>query len=241
VAQEFARTLPDAPQIIPGIELSTDHGPTSIHLLGYGVPVQNSTFEKELADILTKRDDRNREMVDSLNRTLGLDITLDEVSRQAPGNVVARPHFARVLLERGVISTLQEAFERLIGDGKPCYVERERFETADAIAWLHSHGAVSVIAHPGLIRIKQSGHTFEDLVAELAAAGVDGIEAHYSLHTPTQTNQFLGLAARHRLVPTAGSDYHGRNKPDIALGSGREDTPVAFPAAIAQTLQARTP
>jgi predicted metal-dependent phosphoesterase TrpH len=231
-----AREIPNAPRIIPGIELSTDHGPTGIHMLGYQVPVDSPDFDRELHEILTLRDARNREMVDKLNDELNLDITLEEVAGHSSGNVVARPHFARVLMERGVVTTMQEAFERFIGDGRPCFVERERFESADAIRWLHSHGAYAVIAHPGLIRIKNPALTFEDLVAELAAAGIDGIEAHYSLHTPTQTAQYVGLAQRYGLIATAGSDYHGRNKTDIALGSGLADRPVAFPRALVEPL-----
>lgn len=231
-----ARMIPSAPRIVPGIELSTDHGPTGIHMLGYNVPVDSAEFDRELEEIVSLRDARNREMVDRINNELNLNLTLEEVASQSWGNVVARPHFARVLMQRGVVETMQEAFERFIGDGGPCYVDRDRFESIDAIRWLHRHGAYAVIAHPGLIRIKNPALTFEDLVAELAAAGIDGIEAHYSLHTPTQTAQYLGLAQRHGLIATAGSDYHGRNKLDIAMGSGLADRPVAFPRVLVDSL-----
>jgi predicted metal-dependent phosphoesterase TrpH len=238
-ALSTAATLPSAPRIIPGIELSTDHGSTSIHLLGYNMAWDTDAFQTELASILDQRDARNREMVDLLNRHLGLDITMEEIRRETTGNVVARPHFARVLVNRGIVQDLPEAFERLIGDGKPCYVERERFETRDAIEFVHRHGGVAVIAHPCLIKVRQNGQTVEDVISELVAAGVDGLEAHYSLNTPSQTAQFVGLSRRYRILATGGSDYHGRNKTDIALGSGRAEAPLAMPAALADELLAR--
>jgi predicted metal-dependent phosphoesterase TrpH len=238
-AMKAAQAILGAPTVIPGIELSTDHGPTGIHMLGYNVPVASTAFDRELSDILSMRDQRNREMLERINAELRIGLTMEEVARHSSGSVVARPHFARALYERGVVATLQEAFERFIGDGRPCYVERDRFESTDAIAWLHSHGAVAVIAHPGLIRVKDATKTFEDVVGELAAAGVDGIEGHYSLHSPTETKAYLGLAVRHNFIITAGSDYHGRNKPDIALGSGRAENPVAYPVSIAEALLSR--
>lgn len=229
-----AETLPSAPVIIPGIELSTDHGTTGIHMLGYHVPHDSPQFQAELDELLSQRDQRNRVMVERINEVLKLDMTMEEVAGYSSGTVVARPHFARALVARGLVADLAEAFDLYLGDGRPCYAERQRFESSEAIKFLHRHGAYAVIAHPCLIRVKDSGKEVEDVIAELARAGVDGIEAVYSLHTTAQTAQFRGLAARHKLMITGGSDYHGSNKPDIALGSGYDTQPLAIPQSLAE-------
>jgi 3',5'-nucleoside bisphosphate phosphatase len=151
-------------------------------------------------------------------RALGVEITLEEVTRAAPpGANVGRPHFAQVLLDKGVVSSLKEAFDRFLGDNRAAYIEKETLSPAECIALVHEAGGLCFLAHPALVRLAAQ-ETEETRLTALKALDLDGVEAYYSTHTPAQTEKYLRLAQKHSLLVTGGSDFHGANKPDIPLG-----------------------
>src|SRR5579883_89202 len=195
--------------LIPGIELSTDLGPIGVHVLGYFVRYEDPAFQ---ARLLPMRDDRlNRAygMVARLGE-LGYPISIDRVLEIAGEGSVGRPHVAQALLEAGHVNSIAEVFDRFIADHGPAYVERMKLTPQDAIALIHAHGGVASVAHP------YDAPDVDALVAELAAAGLDGIETYYQGYGPERVEHLLALARRYGLVPTGGSDYHGFPMRDAA-------------------------
>ena len=132
---------------------------------------------------------------------------------------VGRPHIARVLMARGYVTSAKEAFDRFLAHGKAAYVPRELPAPDEAIAWIRAARGVPVLAHP--LWAKQEGEGLFTLCEKLKAAGLGGLEVHYSTHNPRQTADLLDIARRLDLLVTGGSDFHGITKPDIEVGVGR--------------------
>ena len=206
-------------RVVPGIELSLPHQAT-FHMIGLAVDPANARILAVATALREGRGPRNAEIVEKL-RALGVDVTIDEVHAEAGGDVVARPHFARVLVKKGVVGSMQEAFERFLKKGAPAYAERMRVDLPEAVAAIRDAGGASVICHPFTL-----GHGDDDAatLAELralAAAGVDAVEVRCGRSTPSDIERWEGLAKDAGLLPSGGSDFHGDNKPDLKIGSGR--------------------
>jgi predicted metal-dependent phosphoesterase TrpH len=203
---------------IGGLEISAEYQPGTMHILGYGFDESSPSLLEKLAFVQQARRDRNPKIVSILNR-LGLSVTMEQVADEAGGEVVGRPHFAAVLLRKGHVQSTQEAFDRFLAKGQPAYMDKVRLSPEDSIAAIRAAGGVAVLAHP--LQLKVHGdEALETLVSGLAKLGLQGMECHYRNHTEDDTARFLGLARRHNLVPTGGSDFHGANRPRIRLGIG---------------------
>ena len=223
-------------RLIDGCELSCEVGPATMHLLVYFLADTPGPLQDRLGGLQAARADRNRRIVAVL-QAHGLDVTLDEILAEAGGGSVGRPHVAGVLLRKGYVSSVQEAFDVWLGKGKPAYLERERLLPAEAIALAHASGAVAVLAHPTSLGF--DAPALGGFVAGLAADGLDGVECDYGRYSPELRGALRSLAGRLGLAVTGGSDYHGRYKPDIALGSGTGD--LAVPDDLLDALEARRP
>lgn len=211
-------------RLVQGCELSCEVGSATMHLLVYFLADGPGPLQDRLAGLQAARADRNRRIVDVLVAH-GLDVTLDEILTEAGGGSVGRPHVAGVLLRKGYVDSVQDAFDRWLAKGKPAYLDRERLLPAEAIALAHASGAVAVLAHP--TSLGYEGPELEQFVAGLAADGLDGLECEYGRYGPETRARLRSLADRHGLAVTGGSDYHGRYKPDLALGTGLGDLNVA--------------
>src|SRR5579884_2074690 len=197
-------------ELIPGIELSTDLGALSVHVLGYFLAYKDPVLQERLALLRDDRVYRARRMVERLGE-LGYPIAWERVLQIAGEGVVGRPHIAQALLEAGYVGSITEAFDRFIADHGPAYVERMKLTPAEAIAMVHAAGGVAAVAHP------YDAPDVDALVADLAAAGIDGVETYYQGYTPERVGHLADLAAEYGLVPTGGSDYHG-----FPMGSATE-------------------
>jgi predicted metal-dependent phosphoesterase TrpH len=223
--QILNRGLPREIGFITGVEISasrpTSHpGPGSFHILGYGFAVDDPALQQRLRMLQKARRDRNPQIVERL-RSLGVDISMEQVMERVDAGVqVGRPHIASFLVEAGVVDSIDAAFDRFLGTGKPAYVDKERVSCEAAMQLIRNAGGVPVIAHPGLLR-PDPGDATEGLLLELKEMGCRGVEVYYPLHTREQTQRFLSLARRHELLVTGGTDFHGGISPDIQLGSGR--------------------
>jgi predicted metal-dependent phosphoesterase TrpH len=156
---------------------------------------------------------------------LGLDVTYEEVRELAGTESVGRPHIARVLMNKKVVASAKEAFDRYLAEGRPAFVPRELPEPTEAVAWIREAGGIAVLAHPTWV--KESVEGLGRLVERLKADGLGGLEVHYSTHSAKQTGEYLSLAKRLDLLVTGGSDFHGVTKPDISVGTGRGDLTVS--------------
>ena len=201
-----------------GLEISAEYQPGTMHILGYGFDENDPSLIERLNYVQRCRAERNPKIVGRLNG-LGMDLTMEEVASRAGGDLVGRPHFAQVLLEKGYVGSRQEAFDLYLAKGKPAYVDKVRLSPEESVTAIRDAGGVAVLAHPKQLRIADPS-ALEDLVARLAAIGLGGLECHYRDHTEAETAFFLALASRHGLLVTGGSDFHGTNRPEIRLGTG---------------------
>ncbi len=223
---------------LAGVELSVEDKDGRFHLLGYGFDPEGPELAERLAALRRSRAARNAQMAEKM-AALGLPVTLDDVREAAKkhggeeSEVIARPHFAQALINKGIVSSVQEAFDKYLASGRPLYQAKDVLTPADAIALLHRAGGVAVMAHPGLVPLSEPALAVR-VAALHDAAGLDGIEALYSQHSPADTERFLELARRHGLLITGGSDFHGTPKPDVPLGIvfGGKPAPISLLAAL---------
>lgn len=211
-------------EVIPGVEISSRLGESELHILGYFLNWTDTLLAQRLSSLRASRHQRNPQIIQRLNE-LGIPITYEEVRALAGTESVGRPHIARLLMEKKVVTSAKEAFDRYLANGRPAFVDRELPEPAEAVRWIRDAGGVAVLAHPTWVRTSADG--LGTLLRELKAVGLGGIEVHYSTHTPSQTTEYLDLAKQCDLLVTGGSDFHGVTKPDIEVGIGRGQLKVS--------------
>jgi predicted metal-dependent phosphoesterase TrpH len=236
LAEAGARAEQRGVRLVPGCELSCEGGPGTFHLLVYFVDPSEGPLQDELVRLQRIRADRNARLVEVL-RSQGIDITLGEVEAEAGGEGVGRPHFAGVLVAKGWAESVQDAFDRFLGKGQPGYVEKERLTAERAMSLAAASGGVPVIAHP--LSLGFEGAALENRLRELAAIGLQGVEAVYGRYDPEQRAGLAAMAERVGLCVTGGSDHHGTYKPDLTVGTGRGDLDV--PDRLLDLLEARRP
>jgi len=210
-------------ELVPGVEISCEHSGT-MHLLVYFLAPGEGPLQDELVRLQVARDSRNRQMADHLGR-LGLPVTYDEIQQEAGGMGAGRPHIAAILVRKKVVSSIQEAFDVWLAKGRPAYLEKERLAPAAALQLAVASGGLPVLAHPLSLGLSLSATGAA--VAELVPYGLAGVEAVYGRYSSEERAILSSLAARHGLVSTGGSDYHGTYKPDLQVGVGQGDLDVA--------------
>lgn len=213
----YAKSLPNAPEIIPGIELSTDENGQEVHMVGLFIDHHNPEFNQYLQEFIESRTTRNKKMC-LLLQEHGMNITYEELEAEFPGAVLTRAHYAKLLLKHGYVKSIKEAFERFLGDHCPCYVSREKITPVMAIDLIKKAGGLAILAHPILYHMSDA--RLDALVQKLKEAGLTGIEAIYSTYSPAEERQIRKLAAKYDLLLSGGSDFHGENKPGLDLGTG---------------------
>jgi len=205
--REAAGALPPGMILLPGAELSCRLEGHSVHLLAYLFDPEHDELAGEMAEIRESRLFRARTMVDKL-AGIGVPVTWEQVSEIAGGGVVGRPHIARAMIDAGVVASIDEAFTpEWIGPGGPAYVSRYALDPARAIRLVRAAGGVTVLAHP-----RGTGRGWQipaDVIAELAHAGLTGIEINHPQHDERERDQLRELARTLRLIPSGGSDDHG--------------------------------
>jgi len=199
---------------VAGIELSADYH-LPLHILGYRIEAGLVHMEEALAEVRKGREWRNEEMCRNL-RGMGLEISMKEVALEACGEIVARPHMAKVLVRKGYAPDIPSAFARFLGNSSPAYVERYRLSPAECIRLIGRAGGLAVLAHPG--QVTEDFGELESTVAAMKDLGLWGMECLSSRNTPEQVFRYMSLAAEYGLYPTAGSDFHGCNRPSVHLG-----------------------
>lgn len=233
---DAARSFAEAASIelICGIELSTRYQGGSVHLLGY-FPATPPSVELRawLEIILEGRRDRNRRLIAKL-QSLGLDITLAEVEKVGR-TLTGRPHFARVLVDKGYATDLQNAFDQYLDESAKGFVHRQEVPMEEALERILKSGGVPSLAHP--VRVaKNNWDKLAEYVEDLAGMGLRAIEVFHSDHSPENVAYYASLADRFKLGMTGGSDFHGANKPSIALGTGKHGN-LNVPDAVLDNLR----
>lgn len=205
-------------EVVRGCELSTASPYGEVHVLGLWLPHDTSELDGVLENLRRHRESRNLVIVEKL-RAQGLAVSYDEVLHEAGGETVGRPHIATVLVNKGYVPSVRDAFRTLLGQGGTAFAPRKILGLAEAVRLLSRLGATVCLAHPCLVRCPESW--LEATVERLKKFGLTALEAYHSEHSEAEQRYCVDLAARLELDVSGGSDYHGAIKPDIALGTGR--------------------
>ncbi len=201
-------------RFMAGIELSTSGRPRQ-HILGYGVQPEHPVLQ-DACRLFMKRRLHRAEQIAQLLQSQGIAVTAEEAAAEAKGQL-GRPHFARVMMKKGYVTSVLEAFERYLATPAVRAIPDPKPTAEEAIALIHRAGGVAVLAHPFTLGLSES--EFPVVLDALCALGLDGMEVYYPKHTAAQTDFFLSCAKARPLLITGGSDYHGEAvKPDITLG-----------------------
>ncbi len=221
-------------EVIPGIEISAEYSPGSMHILGFFLDIHHPLLNERLEYLQKARAERNPKMVAKLNQ-LGIKVTYEEVLRASGGGQVGRPHFANVLLEKKVVKSFQEAFDRFLKKGAPAYVDKFRFTSKEALHFIHESRGVAVLAHPNTLGVSRYSE-LEKVIVQLADEGLQGIEVYYPEHSSAEVTQYKTLADRYNLLSTGGTDYHGIEKNELDIGVGRGE--MKLPYSIVEDIKA---
>jgi len=192
-------------EIIPGVEISSDLRGIEVHILGYFVDITNKELEHYLMFFREERIIRASRIVDKLNQ-IGLEMSLDDVMRLSKNSAVGRPHIAQALLEKGLVHSYQEAFNKYIKNGGPAYEKKVHLSPQSAFKIISDAGGLSFIAHPG--------NMSQNLIKELIDAGADGIEVIHPSHSKDLTRFYRGIVNEYFLLESGGSDFHGGKRND---------------------------
>ncbi len=219
--------------VIPGIEISAEYKGIDIHILGLNIDYQNPEFVTKVQEYADRRVIRNQTMVQKMQE-MGFDITQERIAKRFPGvNVITRAHYAILFTELGYTKDNDEAFQKYLDPGCPCYIPRVKVPVTDAVKLILSANGKPVMAHPVLYK-KLSASELEKLTALLKDAGLMGIEAIYSKNKEGDETNLRLLAKKYDLFITGGSDFHGDAKPGLCMGTGYGN--LAIPEELLQTI-----
>ncbi len=204
-------------EVIPGIEFSTEYLGKDIHIVGLFIDEDAPAFLAHLDSFVHARIERNREMCERLSKD-GIDISYEKLLEAFPGSVITRGHYSRYLFEHGYVQSLPEAFARYLGDHTKYFVPRKKISPSAAVELILSVKGIPVLAHPTLYRL--GGDGLRKLLCILKEAGLVGMEAVYSTYSAGEEMEMRQLASRFGLLVSGGSDFHGKSKPGLEMGTG---------------------
>lgn len=219
-------------EVVPGVELSCIYKEKEIHILGLYIDHTSEKFNEFLTTSAQKRMQRNLTMLEAF-QTDGFDITMEDLMLGNPKTVITRAHFARALVNKGYVSSPDQAFKKYLDPDRPYYRKREVITPEESIRAIRDAGGFPVLAHPCQYKLGWKGT--EDLVIYLKSLGLLGLECFHSSNNQHESGKLRGIALRHDLALTGGSDFHGAAKPDIKLGVGRGGLQVS--AAYLDTIK----
>lgn len=219
-------------ELVPGVEISTEYRGHEIHVLGYYPSPEYPRLKAMLEEFRDFRSTRNVQMVKRLQEE-GFSITMEQLTEKFPDSVLTRAHMARFLCESGQIADTRTAFAQYLGENCCCYIERPKISPTEAVHLIREAGGLAVLAHPVLYSLEE--HELKEMIAEMKEAGMCGLEAVYSENTAEDEAHMKKLAEAFGLAVTGGSDFHGQNKPDIKLGTGKGS--LHIPYAFLQSLK----
>ncbi|MDK9707844.1 MAG: PHP domain-containing protein [Desulforhopalus sp.] len=205
-------------EIVPGVELSVKHEDDSVHLLGYFFKQSDEALLLTLKRIQSDRVERNRTILANMEK-FGVDIQLEQLEKVSGHGQSGRPHIAQLLIQRGVVRNMDEAFDRYLGKGGLAYAQRAVLQADEAIKLICDAGGIAVLAHPQ--QVEKSGKDVDRLIGKLRAVGLGGIEVYYPTHSRQFKKKLLTTAKKLDLLVTGGSDYHGSIRPGTTLAGGK--------------------
>ena len=205
-------------EVIPGIEVSSSFDGTEIHILGLFVNSDDPVLAAMLEKMRISRDRRNEKMLENLAAD-GISFTKEELCGDNPDTIITRAHIAHALVAKGICAGMDQAFKKYLQYGGRYCPQKEHLSPEEVVKTLISNGAFVALAHP--FQYKFGDKKTEELIAHMADLGMKGLEVYHSSNNKLESMKLQEMAVRHHLLPTGGSDFHGGNKPDISIGTGR--------------------
>lgn len=205
-------------EVIPGIEVSSSFDGTEIHILGLFVNSDDPVLAAMLEKMRISRDRRNEKMLENLAAD-GISFTKEEICGDNPDTIITRAHIAHALVAKGICSGMDQALKKYLQYGGRYCPQKEHLSPEEVVKTLISNGAFVALAHP--FQYKFGDKKTEELIAHMADLGMKGLEVYHSSNNKLESMKLQEMAVRHHLLPTGGSDFHGGNKPDISIGTGR--------------------
>lgn len=224
IAEASASASTNGIELIPGTELSVKWDRGAMHLVVLFLKPSDGPLQNRLEELRRGRTHRNSLIIERL-ADIGVPVLEEEVLGFAHGESVGRPHIAAVMLQRGYVDSIADAFDRYLGWGRPAYFPRSRLGPEEAIGLALEAKAVPVLAHPHTLGLDSSADVTSTL-ARLTESGLVGMECHCPAYSPLEREGYDALARRFGLLPSGGSDFHGTFKPDIEIGIGRGNLSV---------------
>ena len=212
-------------ELVPGVEISCHWNIGTMHMLVYFVDQRSTPLAGTLVEMQMAREDRNKKIIALMNSN-GIDITYEELAEEGGGSGLGKPHFARLMVKRGIVSNLQEAFDKYLEKGKEYYVHKITNSPEEMIDLALASGGVPVLAHPYSVSADEK--MVPEYIEKWVDAGLAGIEAYYGRYVPAQRRKLIDLAHSLGIIATGGSDFHGEYKPDLSVGVGRGDLLVPY-------------
>ena len=224
--------------VIPGLEVGATYRELSLHILGYHIDYTSRVLAQWLEPLQQSREERNVKIIAKMQQ-MGLDVHADELQAISRCGQTGRPHIARLLLNKGIVDSLGQAFHQYLRRGAPAWFSRFAYSAADSIEMIHGAGGLAVLAHPG--QLDPEFKLLPLLIPELVERGLDGLEVHYPSHPAEIQRRLLALARKYNLVVTGGSDYHGKNKNMSVMAGGGSPfcPPDSILAALAERMALR--
>lgn len=212
-------------ELIPGIECSCFYEGTEIHILGLYIDETAPALLDGLKHFVQIRESRNENMLKRFQED-GFDITMEDLTHGNPDTVITRAHFARVLTEKGYVASMDKAFDKYLQYGGRYCTRKEMVTPAQVMELLRQSGAWISLAHP--MQYHMGYAQIETLVSQLVEMGLNGLEVYHSSQNPYQSSKLKEIAKKYGLLPSGGSDFHGSNKPDIDIGTGRGGLKISY-------------
>ncbi|MBE5972472.1 MAG: PHP domain-containing protein [Lachnoclostridium sp.] len=219
-------------EVVPGVELSCIYKEKEIHILGLYIDHTSESLCQFLTSTAKKRRERNEQMLEAFRRD-GFELTMEDLMLGNPKTIITRAHFARALVNKGYVSSPDQAFKKYLDPDRPYYRKREVITPEESIKAIRDAGGFPVLAHPCQYKLGWKGT--EDLVEELRSYGLLGLECFHSSNNQHESGKLRAIAMKYDLALTGGSDFHGDAKPDIRLGVGRGGLKVS--AAYLDTIK----
>ncbi len=215
-------------ETITGIEFAAQYNrfrKQEIHIVGLCFSLTAKALTEQMKKIVEARQIRNEKMIYALNQ-LGFDISYEQIKQNAGGNIITRAHFANVLVQKNIVKNTKDAFDKYLSTDKPAYVQRQALSPALCIQTIQKSGGVAVLAHPTLYHMDYN--EIELLSQELKSYGLNAIETQYSSYSSEQSKKITALADKIGLLYSGGSDFHGKNKPNIDIGVGKNNLHIPY-------------
>lgn len=220
-------------EAVPGVEFSTEYQGMELHILGLFIqPCHYEKINALLQQFLDRKEKSNRELVQRL-QAAGIEIDYEQIRQKAAGSI-NRARIAAEMVEKGYCESVKQAFSDWLSPKKGYYIPPLRPDAYETIRFIKSLGAAAVLAHPFLSMNEQQLRAF---LPEAVSAGLDGMEVYYSTYDAETTALAKSIAAQYGILESGGSDFHGQNKPDIDLGSGKGE--LTIPLTLLEALKTR--